>query len=357
MDSPFHISMCPPGAVPGPVVVAVSGVKNSGKTTLIEGLLPLLAQAGLRTAVIKHDGHRFQPDLPGTDSFRHREAGALAVGIFDEEKSMVIRNGPVTEQHLIAQFQDADLILMEGFKHSFWPKLELVRSGNSDASVCDPAALLALVTDLPISLPNVPTLSLDPEVVAAFLLRYHACLTGKLPSAPLVSSPAASVPGGPLRSAIIDLNDERYAAKCPGRDFQITKELLVRSGYEIVSSSVLPHDRAMIASALAKLCDSSAADLILTLGGTGISPYHCTPEATLDIAERPVPGISEAMRRFLSFAFPSHLLDRSAAGIRRSTLVVNLPGDYTESCLSFLLPVLLPALEILRGEKNYASAR
>ena len=155
-----------------PLVVAVSGVKNSGKTTLIESVLPLLAQAGLNVAVIKHDGHSFAPDPPGTDTGRFMAAGAAGTAIFDGETFKIVKKHPVTEDDLIPQFPEADLILLEGFKYTAWPKLEVVRRGNSEAPVSDPATLLALVTDLPLEVHGVPVLSLnDPQGVAHFLLR------------------------------------------------------------------------------------------------------------------------------------------------------------------------------------------
>ena len=153
-----------------PAVVAVSGVKNSGKTTLIEAMLPHLTAAGLNVATVKHDGHTFLADPEGTDTGRHMAAGAWGTAIFDGEKYKVVRRGKVDENDLIDRFPDADLILLEGFKHSHWPKLEVVRRGNSDAPVCDPSTLLALVTDLPLSLPNVPTLPLGDGKAAARLL-------------------------------------------------------------------------------------------------------------------------------------------------------------------------------------------
>ena len=157
----------------GPAIAAVSGVKNSGKTALIAAMLPHLTAAGLRVAVIKHDGHSFLPDPADTDTGRFMAAGAWGAAIFDGEKYKVVRREAVDEAALIAQFPEADLILLEGFKHSPWPKLEVVRAGNSAAPVCDPATLLALVTDLPLEVPGVPTLPLgDAEGAAALLIRY-----------------------------------------------------------------------------------------------------------------------------------------------------------------------------------------
>ncbi len=80
-------------------VVAVRGVKNSGKTTLIEAMLPHLAAAGLKVAVIKHDGHAFLPDLPGTDTGRFLAAGAWGTAIFDGEKFKVVKRAGGGRDH------------------------------------------------------------------------------------------------------------------------------------------------------------------------------------------------------------------------------------------------------------------
>lgn len=153
--------------------VAVSGVKNSGKTTLIESVLPLLTAAGLRVAVIKHDGHCFDPDPLDTDTGRFMAAGAAGTAIFDGEKFKIVKKLPVNEDFLISRFPEADLVLLEGFKHTAWPKLEVVRGAVSRAPVSDPATLLALVTDLSLELPGVPILPLnEPQATAALLLDY-----------------------------------------------------------------------------------------------------------------------------------------------------------------------------------------
>ena len=156
----------------GPAVVAVSGVKNAGKTTLITAMLPHLAAAGLKVATIKHDGHSFPAEPEGTDTGRHLAAGAWGAAIFDGEKYKMVRRDAVDEEALIARFSDADLVLLEGFKHSRWPKLELVRAGVSQTSVCDPSTLLALATDQAISLPGVPTIPLEGEAAARVVLDY-----------------------------------------------------------------------------------------------------------------------------------------------------------------------------------------
>ena len=152
-------------------VVAYSG---TGKTTFLEKLIPALNARGLRVAVVKHDGHTFLPDVPGTDTGRFLAAGAMGAAIFDGEKFQLVKRQAVDEAALIAQFPQADLVLLEGFKHSGRPKLEVVRGGNSSTPVCDPATLLALVTDLPLPAPpGVPVLPLgDPAAAAAVVLEY-----------------------------------------------------------------------------------------------------------------------------------------------------------------------------------------
>ena len=156
-----------------PCVVAVSGVKNSGKTGLIVRLLPELNRRGLRVAVIKHDGHRFEPDRPGTDSFRQLEAGAIGTAVFDGEKFQLVRRAAVDERFLLAQFPDADLILLEGFKRSRWPKLEIIRAAISQRPVTHPSTRLALVTDVEMRSPGCPVYALDDTAgLADLLLRF-----------------------------------------------------------------------------------------------------------------------------------------------------------------------------------------
>lgn len=151
-------------------VIAISGIKNSGKSTLITSLLPHLQKAGCSTAVIKHDGHSFEADPIDTDTGKFMAAGAVGAAIFDTEKYKSIHLRTVREEDLISLFPEADLILLEGFKHSHWPKLEVVRSGVSSQPVCPPDKLLGIVTDLSLSIP-IPILPLnDPSVVAQFLL-------------------------------------------------------------------------------------------------------------------------------------------------------------------------------------------
>ncbi len=152
-------------------ILAVSGVKNSGKTTFLTKLIPALRDLGVKTAVIKHDGHSFLPDREGTDTCRLLEAGAYGAAVFDGEKFQAVKYAQVTERDLLALFPEADLILLEGFKHSPYLKLEILRGAVSSEPVCDPRTLLALVTDTPLRPDGVPVFGPEDAEGVARLLR------------------------------------------------------------------------------------------------------------------------------------------------------------------------------------------
>ncbi len=157
-----------------PPIIAVSGVKNSGKTTFLEKLIPLLRKRGYRVAVIKHDGHDFVPDVPGTDSFRFAAAGAEGVAVFSGRRFMVTcRTGAASVETLAPLFGDVDLILVEGSKDSAYPKLEIIRGTVSNRSVCPPETLLAVVTDVDVTIKGVPSLDLNDAASALSLIERY----------------------------------------------------------------------------------------------------------------------------------------------------------------------------------------
>ena len=98
-------------------IFAISGVKNSGKTTLICRLLEIFKDKGLKVAVLKHDGHDFVPDVPGTDTYCQLQSGAYGTAVFSAGKYMLVKQQPqISEKELAEFFPEADLILLEGFK-------------------------------------------------------------------------------------------------------------------------------------------------------------------------------------------------------------------------------------------------
>ena len=145
-----------------PFIAAVSGVKNSGKTTFLEKLIPELKKRGCRAAVIKHDGHEFQPDTEGTDTFRLRQAGAYGTCIFSGSRWMAVKEQPdCGPEQLASLFPEADVILVEGMKKSSYPKFEIIRKENFRESVCDPETILALVTDTELKIAGIPSVGLE----------------------------------------------------------------------------------------------------------------------------------------------------------------------------------------------------
>ncbi|MDO4176937.1 MAG: molybdopterin-guanine dinucleotide biosynthesis protein B, partial [Bacillota bacterium] len=155
------------------VMLAISGKKNSGKTTLIEKLIPLLQDRGISLCVIKHDGHSFDADVKGKDTYRFFQAGARGTAIFDNEKFMVVKHEAVDEAFLSSFFTDVDLVLMEGFKWTDWPKFEIVREGNSDHHFCDEKHLLGIISDFGYNIEGIPTYNLNNyEEIANVIENY-----------------------------------------------------------------------------------------------------------------------------------------------------------------------------------------
>lgn len=155
----------------GPVVIAVSGIKNSGKTTLLTRLIPVLKGRGYRLAVVKHDGHDFEPDVPGTDSWRFREAGAEQAAVYSDRRQMILRQTGGEFTRITREFGDVDIILAEGLKNSAYAKIELVR--GTGRPVCVPETLLAVMSDLPEEKRPLNWLGMDDiEGVASVIERY-----------------------------------------------------------------------------------------------------------------------------------------------------------------------------------------
>lgn len=132
-----------------PLVVAICGIKNSGKTTCMEQLIALLSTRGYKVAAIKHDGHDFQADVPGTDSYRMQQAGAYGTAVFSENRLLVYKETKTGIDSLIQAFPESDLILVEGMKDTELLKLEIVRQGISDEPVSNPTGRLGILTDVP----------------------------------------------------------------------------------------------------------------------------------------------------------------------------------------------------------------
>ncbi|MEW6360185.1 MAG: molybdopterin-guanine dinucleotide biosynthesis protein B [Planctomycetota bacterium] len=145
-------------------VVSIVGKSDSGKTTLIEKLIPELKRRGYRIGTIKHDAHRFEMDHEGKDTYRHFHAGADTVVISSAEKVAMQRRveRQLTIDELVAQFlNDVDIVLTEGYKSADKPKIEVFRSAAHSAPLCtDRDNRIALASDVEVAV-NVPRFHID----------------------------------------------------------------------------------------------------------------------------------------------------------------------------------------------------
>ena len=160
-------------------------------------------------------------------------------------------------------------------------------------------------------------------------------------------------------AAVITVSDKGYRGEREDTSGPNLVHLLADKGFEVVYTAMVPDETAHIQKELCKCADELGIALVLTTGGTGFSPRDITPEATLEVVERLTPGIPEAMRAESMRITPKGCLSRSAAGIRKRTLIINLPGSKKaaeENILAVIDPVM-HGLEMLLGEGSANCAR
>ncbi len=152
-----------------------------------------------------------------------------------------------------------------------------------------------------------------------------------------------------MRVAIITANTAVYREKEEDTAGKVIRKLIEQAGHTIVFQKALPCDRTVLSTVMQRMADGHLTDLILTTGGAGCNAGDCTPEATMDVVERPVLGIPEAMRAY-TMKLTRSMLNRSAAGIRGDVLIVNLPGKAgaVKQCLEYLLPEITHAVEVIQ---------
>jgi molybdenum cofactor synthesis domain-containing protein len=154
--------------------------------------------------------------------------------------------------------------------------------------------------------------------------------------------------------AILTLSDTRTARE--DESGQVVAEVVAGwPGARVRERAVLPDDRTDIEAALRRLADETRVDLILTTGGTGVAPRDVTPEATLAVSDRLVPGLPELMRAASLVKTPMASLSRAQAGLRGSTLIVNLPGSPrgARECLEAIAAVLPHAVTLAQGGRPH----
>lgn len=156
------------------------------------------------------------------------------------------------------------------------------------------------------------------------------------------------------RTAVIVLSDRAASGERADGCIPVVRESL-GAGFDVAFTQILPDDPSALAASLIDLCDRDRMSLIVTSGGTGLSPRDRTPQATSAVLDYEVPGITEAMRSQTLARVPTAMLSRAVAGVRGSTLIVNLPGSPkgVRETLDVIRPVLPHALDHLSDRVDH----
>lgn len=154
---------------------------------------------------------------------------------------------------------------------------------------------------------------------------------------------------------IITLSDKGFAGQREDLSGPAIREILERyPAFHVSKYIILPDEKNIIVQKMENMCDKENIDLILTTGGTGFSERDVTPEATLEVIERMVPGIPESMRYFSLQITPRAMLSRAQSGIRGKSLIINLPGSpkAVKEVLEYILPSVKHGLDILQAKAS-----
>ena len=157
-----------------------------------------------------------------------------------------------------------------------------------------------------------------------------------------------------IRFGILTLSDRSATGERADASGPALADLIRAQGWSVTKQAILPDDESAIRATLTEWADSGTVDVILTSGGTGFAPRDITPEATRAIIEREAPGLVETMRAESLKKTPHAMLSRAIAGIRKRTLIVNLPGSPKGAVenLQTILPVLPHAVQLLTDDPN-----
>ena len=152
-------------------------------------------------------------------------------------------------------------------------------------------------------------------------------------------------------AAVLTVSDRSFRGERPDEGGPLVAEMLKNAGYEVTVTAIVPDEQAQIEEKLRQIADSGEVQLLVTTGGTGFAPRDVTPEATLAVCDRLAPGIPEAMRYASMQVTSRAMLSRAQAGIRKGTLIINLPGSpkAAKENLEAVLPAIGHGLEMLSG--------
>lgn len=157
-----------------------------------------------------------------------------------------------------------------------------------------------------------------------------------------------------IRFGILIISDRSFRGERDDLTAPALEQYITLSGNQVSEKQIVPDETEAISFTLADWADSNAADVVLTSGGTGFTSRDITPEATLAVIDRIAPGISEAIRAFSLRLTPHAMLSRAVSGIRKRTLIINLPGSPKGALesLEYVLPVLSHAVDLLQDSAN-----
>jgi len=157
---------------------------------------------------------------------------------------------------------------------------------------------------------------------------------------------------------ILTISDKGSRGERQDKSGEAIREILSSMNVRIVNYDIVPDEKELIAQELISWADKNNLDVILTTGGTGLTPRDVTPEATLAVVDRIVPGFAEAMRTESLKKTPMAMLSRAVVGTRGKCLIINLPGSpkAVRECLEVVLPALPHAVETLKGQAGECGA-
>lgn len=156
-----------------------------------------------------------------------------------------------------------------------------------------------------------------------------------------------------FRAAVVTVSDKGAAGEREDRSGAVVREVLEGAGLEVARAEIVPDEKETLASLLEELC-ARGFNLVVTTGGTGLSPRDVTPEATLAVIDKEIPGMAEAMRAESLKVTPHAMISRAVCGLKGATLVINLPGSPAgaRECLQVVMPAVPHALDVAAGNAS-----
>ncbi|MBP1933934.1 molybdopterin-guanine dinucleotide biosynthesis protein B [Ammoniphilus resinae] len=156
-----------------PVVIQIVGFKNSGKTTTTCNLIERFSALGWKVGSIKHDAHHFEIDHPGKDTWRHREAGAQVVAIASQNKTAIMKQEGTSLPDLLGQMEGMDIVLVEGYKYSKYPKIVILRNEMDISLLNETEGIFLISSWFPYQHEDIPVVSCrDYEAIFAKIQDY-----------------------------------------------------------------------------------------------------------------------------------------------------------------------------------------